>query len=334
MHHCTVDGVSGSNMMVHLLDLQSDPPPRPERAPDHKERKPSDAELIGRAVVNKLRRPVQLATTVARTLKSVTNFVGVMRKREGPGMAAPLTAPRTTFNGAITPHRKMAYAHVTLDDIKTIKRAFGTTVNDVVCAVAGGALRSYLLRRDELPTKSLLATLPVSVREDAEKDALGGSNRVSAMFTNLGTDIDDPIGRLQEIAAANRNAKEEHKAIGADMLQDWMQFAAPTTYSLAARFYSAMKLAEKHPVVHNLVISNVPGPPFPLYFSGAKMVAMYPMGPVFHGAGLNITVLSYMDQVFWGFMACRELVPDVWDLCRDVEDAVAELLKAADAVTA
>jgi WS/DGAT/MGAT family acyltransferase len=330
MHHCTVDGVSGANMMVHLLDRQPDPPPRPAPPEWEPEHQPSDLEKVGRALVNRARRPLQLVTIVPKTIRNIAGFLGVRRRIEGPGMAAPLTAPRTPFNGAITPHRKMAYGHIPLAEIKSIKNAFGTTVNDVVLAIAGGALRAYLLRNDELPDKSLIATVPVSVRDDNDKTL--GTNRVSAIFSNLGTDIEDPVERLRTISTANRNAKEEHKAIGAAMLQDWMEFAAPTTFSLAARFYSAMRLAERHPVVHNLVISNVPGPPFPLYFAGAKLVAMYPMGPVFHGAGLNITVLSYMDTVFWGFMTCREQLPDVWDLCVDVHDALAELQKASQAL--
>ncbi|MFN2589867.1 MAG: WS/DGAT domain-containing protein, partial [Actinomycetota bacterium] len=118
---------------------------------------------------------------------------------------------------------------------------------------------------------------------------------------------------------------------GADLLQDWAQFAAPTTFSLAARAYSSLKLVERHPVLHNLVISNVPGPPIPLYFAGAKLVGLYPLGPIMDGAGLNITVLSYMDTMDWGLIACRELMPNLWALAAAVPDALAELVKAADA---
>jgi diacylglycerol O-acyltransferase len=158
-------------------------------------------------------------------------------------------------------------------------------------AVAAGALRKYLEQLNELPAKSLMAVVPVSVRTDEEKD-VPGSNKVSAMFTSLATDIDDPVERLRRISQVNKGAKEEHKAIGAGMLQDWAKFAAPTTFSLAARLYSGLNLAERFAPVHNLVISNVPGPPFPLYFGGAKLVAMYPLGPVFHGAALNMPIAA------------------------------------------
>ena len=144
----------------------------------------------------------------------------------------------------------------------------------------------------------------MSVRSEGEQETIG-SNKVSALFTTLATDVDDPVERLMVIHEANKGAKEEHKAIGADMLQNWAEFAAPTTFSLAARAYSALKLADRHPVVHNLVISNVPGPPMPLYFAGAQLTALYPLGPIFDGAALNITVLSSNGKVH----VARDRVP-------------------------
>jgi hypothetical protein len=151
------------------------------------------------------------------------------------------------------------------------------------------------------------------------------------MFSSLATDVDDPVDRLRKIGDANKGAKEEHKAIGADMLTQWGELAAPTTFSLAARVYAGLRLAERHPVVHNLVISNVPGPRFPLYFAGAKLVGMYPLGPIFDGAGLNITVVSYMDQLYFGLIGCRELI-DPWDIVAQIPEAFMELRKAAEAL--
>jgi WS/DGAT/MGAT family acyltransferase len=331
MHHCTVDGVSGANLMVHLFDLepnpQDKPPPPDEWKPEHK---PTDLELVSYGLVSRARRPLNIFRVVPETARSVRGIVQRRRESDGPGMATPFTAPRTIFNTAITAHRKVAYAHVPLDDVKTVKRAFGTTVNDVVLATASGALRRYLDKYDEIPDKSLIATVPVSVRSEEEKDVVG-SNKVSALFTTLATDVDDPVERLMKIHEANKGAKEEHNAIGANMLQNWAEFAAPTTFSLAARLYSSMKLVERHPVIHNLVISNVPGPPIPLYFAGAKLTALYPLGPIMDGAALNITVLSYMDTVDWGFIACRETCPGLWDLAGYVPEALAELKKAAEA---
>jgi hypothetical protein len=117
------------------------------------------------------------------------------------------------------------------------------------------------------------------------------------------------------------------------MLQDWAEHAAPNTFSLAARMYSSLRLANRHPVVHNLVISNVPGPPIPLYFNGGRLVELHPLGPVMDGAGLNVTVLSNMDAIGFGFIACRELMPDLWELADAVPAAVTELLEAARAMS-
>jgi diacylglycerol O-acyltransferase len=331
VHHCTVDGVSGANLLVHFFDLDPDAAPRePAPAEWKPDSAPSDVQLVGQALLARAVRPLNAVRVGARTIGAITGFVRTrLNKDVQGGMAAPLTAPRTHFNVPITPHRRVAFARIPLDDVKAVKRAFGTTVNDVVLAIASGALRRYLEQRDDLPDKSLIATVPVSVRTDQQK-ATVGSNLVSAMFTSLRTDVDDPVERLMAISEANKGAKEEHKAIGADMLQNWAQFAAPTTFSLAARVYSGMKIASRHPVIHNLVISNVPGPQIPLYMAGAKLESMYPLGPVFDGAALNVTVLSYMDTVHWGFIACRETMPELWDLAAAVPDALAELRKAAD----
>jgi diacylglycerol O-acyltransferase / wax synthase len=331
MHHCTVDGVSGANLMVNLLDLEADPPVRhaSEWTP---ERTPSELELLGRAVINRLARPAHVARMIPRTVGALTRLVRARRSSTYPSYPAPLTAPRTAFNGAITAHRKVAFNRVSLDEVKDLKRRFDCTVNDVVLAVAAGALRRYLKQTEDLPDKPLIATCPVSVRTDEER-ATVGSNKVSAIFTALPTNIEDPVLRLREIQAINKGSKEIHNAVGAQMLQDWAEFAAPTTFSLAARLVTTLQIPQRAPVVHNLVISNVPGPSFPLYFAGAKLVALYPLGPVFEQAALNITVLSYMDSIYWGFIACRESAPRLWELAAAVSEALAELQKAADRVT-
>ncbi|HVT22643.1 MAG TPA: WS/DGAT domain-containing protein, partial [Mycobacteriales bacterium] len=244
-----------------------------------------------------------------------------------PGMPAPFRAPRTSFNATVTAHRTVAYTHVSLDDLKTIKNAFGVKINDVVMAVCSGALRRYLIVRDELPERSLISAIPISVHASSEDKQ--GTTKISIMFASLASDVDDPAERLRQIALTNEGAKADHELVGAHILQDWAEHAAPNTFSLAARMYSGLRLANRHPVVHNLVISNVPGPPIPLYFNGARLVELHPLGPVMDGAGLNITVLSNMDAIGFGFIACRELMPELWDLADAVPDAVTELLEAA-----
>ena len=312
MHHCTVDGVSGANAISFLCSLEPDAPPL-ETAPQGglDARTPSDAELLARGVVSTLSKPVELAKLVAPTADVLTKTIG--RARSGTAMAAPLRAPRTSFNGTITGHRTVAVQDMSLDKIKEIKNAVdGATVNDVVLAVSGGALRRYLEERGELPSSSLVASVPVSVRGESKKQS--GSNKVSTIFSKLGTDIEDPLDRLGMVSEGNTNAKEHHKAIPADTLQDWAEFAAPRTFGLAVRMVSSLRLADSGPVIHNLVISNVPGPPVPLFFIGAKIEGLYPLGPVFHGAGLNITVMSSDGKVHVGAIACRELVPQPWKL--------------------
>ena len=332
MHHSTIDGVSGANMMVYLFDLEQNPteePEAPEREPDHM---PSDAELLAYALRSRLKRRASMFSIVPKAGQAVVNVVRNRRSSDTVNAPAPLTAPRTSFNGAITAHRKVAYSIASLSDVKAIKNAFGTTVNDVVLAVVGGGLRRYLERTNQLPDKSLIATVPISVRPpEDEEDTSVGANKVSAMFTSLATDIEDPVDRLRAIHEVTKGAKEEHNAVGADMLQSLTEFAAPRLFGLAMRFYSGTKLANRGPVIHNLVISNVPGPPFPLYFAGAKLVSLFPMGPVMEGAGLNITVISYMDDIDIGLIVARESVPDVWDMAADIEESLAELKKAADA---
>jgi WS/DGAT/MGAT family acyltransferase len=215
---------------------------------------------------------------------------------------------------------------MSLADVKEVKYAFGCTVNDVVLTMCSGALRKYLADRDELPVQPLMAMVPVSVHG---RTSAGGTNKVSGMFTSLASDVADPVARLSVIAEQNLVAKEHHKTLSASLLQDWAQFAAPNTFALAVRVYSKLRLAERHPVIHNLVISNVPGPPMPIYFLGARIVGFYPFGPVFHGAGLNITVISNDGHLDVGLIACRELAPNLWELADDLPIALEELRGAA-----
>jgi diacylglycerol O-acyltransferase len=308
MHHATVDGVSGSNMISVLCSLEPDAPLLDFGVKGELTHDPSDLELFGRGLLANVVKPWHALRLVRSTTAVVTRTIE--RARAGTAMAAPLTAPRTAFNGNITGRRTVAFADLSLDRIKEIRHAVdGATVNDVVLAISGGALRRYLEERDDLPSSSLLASVPVSVHGTSQR--AGGSNKVSTIFARLGTDIADPVARLTQLALANANAKEHHKAIPADTLQEWAEFAAPRTFGLAVRMVASLKLAEKGPVIHNLVISNVPGPPVPLYFMGARIDALYPLGPVFHGAGLNVTVMSSNGKMHVGLIGCRDALPEI-----------------------
>lgn len=327
MHHATVDGVSGANLIAYLCGI--DPGsllPLPDTAENPPP--PSHLELLRSSVASLARRPVEVAKLLPDLVEMAPRWLGRALKRTG--MPVPFTAPRTSFNSTITGLRTVAYASLDLDEVKAVKNAFGVTVNDVVLALCAGALRRYLDGRGELPDEPLVATVPVSVQDRTEKDT--GSNQVSAFFASLPTQLADPAARVYALAESNRVAKDHHFSLKADMLQDWAQFAAPRLFGLAVRAYSALRLAEKHPVVHNLVISNVPGPPMPLYFLGAKVTGLYPLGPVFHGAGLNITVISNAGRVDVGLLAARELVPELWTLADAIGTEMKDLLEAANGV--
>ena len=318
VHHASVDGVTGADVLSRLCGTQPVMPP-PEAVHG-----PGDASSMRLAVDGLAKfatRPLRLAAVVPSTVSTVVDIV--RRARSGRAMAAPFRAPRTPFNDAITRRRSIAYAELDLDDIKKVKNGFNVTVNDVVMALCAGVLRRFLLDRDQLPDTSLVATVPVSVHDKSDRP---GRNQLSALFIRLQTQIADPAQRLRAIAHATAMAKEHSAAIGATLLLDWAQFAARALLASAVRLYASSGLTRRP--IHNLVISNVPGPQIPLYFLGCRVNAMYPLGPIVYGSGLNITVMSLTGKLHVGITSCRELVPDVWELADDFDVALQELLAA------
>jgi WS/DGAT/MGAT family acyltransferase len=328
VHHSAIDGASGADILVHLFDLEPKATDTSEEIELPVERTPTDLELIAFAAQSRVRRAMNALPIAGRAARSVTRVVqGRRDPAKGVG-AIPLTAPRTPWSAAVTPHRDVGFARVTLAELKQVKQAFGTTVNDVVLALVSGTLRRYHAEHDALPTDPLLAVCPVSVRGKAQARQ-PSANQVSAMFASLNTQIDDPGERLLAIAQSTKGAKEEFDAMGAATLMDLAEFTGPGLFNLAFRLYSSQNWASRHRPVHNVIISNVPGPSFPLYFAGAELVATYPMGPVMEGCGLNVTVFSYREAVDIGFMVCTELIPDVWSMADDVAFAIKELVAAA-----
>jgi WS/DGAT/MGAT family acyltransferase len=288
---------------------------------------PSGFELVSQAMVSSLVAPFDIGRMLLRTTRSIFG-IRQIRRSEPPGKAAlPLTAPRTSINVAVHARRRVAYAAANLEDVKRVKNKLGTTVNDVVLAMCTGALRSYLLAGDELPDIPLVSVVPVSVTPDVAE--LKGSNKVSAMFVQLPCHLEDPLERLQMIHDGTKGAKEEHNALGATMLQNWAEHATPNLFAAAARLYTGMKLADRHRPVANLVISNVPGPDFPLYLGGSQLLGMFPLGPVMDGMGLNITIMSYRGVLYWGLASDARAVPRLWDIAAAVPHALDELLEAA-----
>ena len=328
-HHAAIDGVSGAELTANLLDLSPETmwldPAEDTWKPD---RIPSDAELVAFALQSLSRQPIAAAKAVRRTAEAALNLRRRNREPHVTPPPAPFSAPDTSINASITPHRSFAFTQMSLDDVKHAKNALGGTVNDIVLAMCAGALRRYFDAKDEHADGPLVAMIPISVRAEDEKGAMG--NRVSSMLVSLASDVDDPLERLATIREATKNAKEQDRAIGADTLTNWTEFAAPAIAARAARLYSNMKMADRHRPLFNVTISNVPGPPFPLYSAGARMVAMYPMGPIMDGGALNITVMSYMDTMNFGLVACSDVIPNVADIGRYLDESLDELLKLAN----
>jgi WS/DGAT/MGAT family acyltransferase len=312
--------------MLQLAPEDEPPPPTEVWKPD---RVPTDVELLAYAASSIVRQPWRLVKTARRTIESTLR---VRERNRRPDVDPPpglFNAPRTSFNVALTPHRDFAFTSLSLPDVKMVKNALAVSVNDVVLGLCAGALRKYLEHVGEHPDGPLVAMVPVSVRTEEQKGAHG--NQVSSMLCSLATDVDDPVERLLTIHAGTTEAKEQINIIGAEALTDWVEFAAPALLGRAVRLYSRTRMADRHRPLFNVTVSNVPGPPFPLYSAGARMIAHYPMGPIFDGGGLNITLMSYMDSLDFGLVACSDVVDDVWFIAEALTEALDELTKAADA---
>lgn len=356
VHHAAIDGAAGAIMLAAILD--TDPAVRPsgQIAPWTPEPVPSDADLLQRTLIDYIRRPeklIRLSVNTLRELSASTNSGGLraladlaaqpipgplgsyMRRRlrahhanevDRPPALPSTAAPRTPWNHQISPHRRFAYTSVDLETAKQIRRNVGCTFNDVVMAICAGALRRYLQHHGCLPEEPLIAMVPVSVRTGEEDDMF--QNRVSALLADLATNEADPLRRLERVRASMDAAKEDFRAIPADLLQDFSRFAPPAVAARAMRMYSRLRIADRLNPPFNLIISNVPGPSYPLYAAGARLEHFYPVSALVDGQGLNMTVQSYCGNLDFGIIADRELVPDVWLLTDLIHAAVDELMGA------
>jgi WS/DGAT/MGAT family acyltransferase len=250
-------------------------------------------------------------------------LAAVLRRRGLAGFAVPLTAPRTSLNHVLTPRRGYAFCSLPLGPVKRLARQEGLTVNDVVLAMTGGALRRYLADRGEAPGRSLIAAVPVSLAGHEPAPVTGG-NRWAVMPASLGTDVADPVARLRRVAASANTGKVAQQAVGEDLWQELVD-VAPAALHLVARGYARLGLAEHHPPLVNVVVSDLRGAPFALYFAGVPLLGGYPVGPVADGFGLNVTVISYQDSLDFGLTVCPDLVPDPWLLVDALRAESAEL---------
>jgi WS/DGAT/MGAT family acyltransferase len=327
MHHAAIDGISGAEIAATWLDLEANPPERLIVDPWRPEQVPSEMELMAMAMTALVGHPLRAVKTARRLMETALH---VSERNRESGMVpppSPFAAPNTSFNQSITGHRRVAFTERSLEDFKAVKNHFGCTVNDVVLAVCSGALRRYLLDGNELPDTPLVAMVPMSVRTDDEQGSNG--NRVSAMLSSLATDIEDPVSRLKAISAGMQSAKEQEQTIGAATLTDWTEFTFPALVGRASRLISSTRVFDRLRPLFNVTISNVPGPPFPLFLAGGRMVGFYPLGPIAEGVGLNITVLSYCGIVYFGLNGCRETVPRIDELPGMLNASLDELLAVA-----
>ena len=321
-HHAVVDGVSGVELLAAILETSPEPEPPPPGGDREPEEAPSGTRLLLDAGRHLASRPWKALGVARQLTESATGLLWL--NRQGVDLPPPpFTAPMTVFNGAIGPRRRVAFARVSLDEVKDVKNTFDTTVNDVLLAGVAGALRAYLHEHDEPVDSPLVAMVPISTHVDST----GGGNQVSAMLVGLPTHLDDPLERLRAVSESTASAKQQHGALGAETIQQVAELAPAGVFSMAARLYTRARAADRHRPIWNLVVSNVPGPRVGLYCAGARLEEIYPIGPVHETSGLNVTLFSYGSTVHVGLNADADMVPDVGVIGQRIQGSVAELVQ-------
>ena len=325
-HHALVDGVSGVDIMSVLFDTSAEPAaptgpgdrwlPRPL---------PSAAQLLGEALIERATLPGEISRSLRAIVRGPRRILeGARDAAVGVGAMAWAglnPAPSSPYNKNIGPHRRFTWVRAELDDVKHIKDALGGTVNDVVLATVAGALGKHLRRRGQnTDGLELKAMVPVSVRQDVEHGALG--NRVAALMAPLPVWCQEPVARLDIVREELRDLKSSGQAVGAQVLTDLSGFAPPTILGQASRLMSRQRF-------FNLVVTNVPGPQFPLYLLGRRMLDPFPMVPLASGQGVGVALLSYDGRINFGLVGDFDLLWDLDALAGDLEDSLAELAREA-----
>ncbi|MBA3864913.1 MAG: wax ester/triacylglycerol synthase family O-acyltransferase [Solirubrobacterales bacterium] len=320
-HHALVDGVSGVDITTVLFDLDAEPEGGSNSPPPWLARpEPTDMKLLGDAVKERLTSPKEIVRGFRAALRGprqVLHGIGATSKMIGAGMSAP----ESVFNVDIGPHRRFAITQTDLGQLKLVKDKHGGTVNDVILAIVAGGIGRYLRARGhDTEGLELRAMVPVSVRADEEHGALG--NRITAMMAPLPVWAEDPVERLRVVTAEMGDLKSSGQAVGAEILTKITDFAPPTIASQAARLQPAQRF-------FNLVVTNVPGPQFPLYVLGRKMESIFPMVPLARRQALCIGIMSYNGQVNFGLIGDYDAMADLDSFALDLEAATAEMIATA-----
>jgi WS/DGAT/MGAT family acyltransferase len=333
VHHAILDGVSGASILAAFLDLSPRArivaaPPEPwDPAP-----LPGSARMLRYAASSLSHQPARVLTTLDAGVEAIADLGMHNRELLSRGESPPpafFSAPRTSMNGAVSNRKRFSSLSIPLDDAKLIRRVFGGTVNDVVLAGVAGGLRRLLAARGESVGRALVAMVPVSTRPEGSSQDAALGNQLSAMLVSLATDMDDPVQRLDAIARSTRVAKEQEQLHRGRLVGDVAQIAAPGLASRVARAVAGTRLFDRVRPPFNVMVSGIKGPDFPLFCAGSRVEAMYPVGPVAEGVGLNVTIFSYLDQLQFGLLACRKLLPELDDLAVLIDDALGELVGCA-----
>jgi len=327
-HHALVDGISGVDILTVLFDAS--PEPMPVAPPEHEwvpRPLPGDAKLLADALLERATVPGEMVRGIRAVVRGPRAVAGRIVQSLGGLSELALTglkpAPSSLFNVPIGPHRRFTWVRGDLGQFKAVKNSLGGTVNDVVLAAVAGALGRYMRRHGQATDDlELRAMIPVSIRADVERGALG--NRVAAVWARLPVGIRDPLERLRTMSAEMQELKESGQAVGAQVLTQLSGFAPPTIISQAARLQARQRL-------FNLVVTNVPGPQFPLYLLGRELESIFPMVPLAKNTALGIAIMSYNGQLNFGLSGDYDAMDDIAVLAEDVGASIEELVAAAGA---
>lgn len=331
LHHAGLDGLAGQRLVEALYDVT--PVPRTVEPPQEELPEPSTStrSLFVASVGNAALQTLRLLRNLPGTTRMVMGMLQGMRAETG-GQPAPkkkrrwsIGPPRVSFNTTVTNQRLFAGCSMPIADMKVITQARECTLNDVVMAVAAGALRRYLLRRGDLPDRALLALMPISVRAPGDMEM---SNRVSAARCDLHTDIADPIARLTAICGSTADIKRNLENTRKGMPTDFPSIGVPWLLPAMVALVGKLHLADRLPPIANVVVTNVALSPKPLYIAGARMDSYWPVLILMHGMGLGLATHSYAGSMEWGVLGCRQSMPDVDDFADDLLASFAELLSA------